>query len=249
MGAGFPASARLTRPLGPGSALAEISEDGHHAAVGAVGVLQAELDEDVGDVLLHRAVGDDERARRWRRSTGPRPSARAPRARAAVSGLQAGRRGGAGSAAGRRPRGRCTVPPAATRRTASRNSRDVGDPVLQQVADARRAAADAARWRSAPRRTARSTRIGQRRARARGPPARPAGPRRCSVGGIRTSTTARSGRCSSTASTRPGPSPDRGDRLDAAVGEQPDQPLAQQHGVFGDHDPHGARHRTDVTTP
>ena len=61
---------------------AQVGEHGEHAAVIVVAGGQVELGEDVRDVLLDGAGGDDERRGRSRRSCGPRPSARAPRARA-----------------------------------------------------------------------------------------------------------------------------------------------------------------------
>ena len=64
----------LGRPDGlSGSAAAEVGEHGQDAAVAAVGLGEPELPEDVGDVLLDRPVGDDEAARRSRRSSAPPP--------------------------------------------------------------------------------------------------------------------------------------------------------------------------------
>ena len=87
--------------------------------------------------------------------------------------------------------GSSTVPPAATRRTASTNSRDVGDPVLEQVADRALRRWPAARGRRAARRTATAP--------APGSPAVPSraaiaarSPSSVNVGGSRTSTTAAS---------------------------------------------------------
>ena len=64
-------------------ARAQVRQHGEHAAVVVLAGGEAELAEDVGDVLLDGAGGDDERAGDRRRWCGPRPSARGPRARAA----------------------------------------------------------------------------------------------------------------------------------------------------------------------
>ena len=57
---------------------------------------------------------------------------------------------------------------------------------------------------------------------------------------------ATSGRCVSTASASPDASGHGRADLDARLGEQPGQALAQQHGVVGDHDPHGSSASTSV---
>ena len=60
------------------------------------------------------------------------------------------------------------------------------------------------------------------------------------VGGIRTSVTTRSGRCSSAARSRLSASATAATTSHAGRVEQPDQPLAQQHGVLGEHYSHGS---------
>ena len=192
----------------------------HAAVVGSAG-REVELGEDVADVLLDRAVADHERAARSPRSTGPRPSARAPRARAATA-ARADPGAGCGRAAARRPRGRARC---RRRRPGARVDElaHVGDAVLQQVADARACRRRAARWRSAPRRTARARGC---RSRASGSRISSAArrPSSVNVGGMRTSTTARSGWCRSTASTSSVGVADRGDDLLARVVEQAGEP-------------------------
>ena len=51
----------------------EEAQDRQHPPVVRLRHRQVELGEDVGDVLLDRALGDDQRRRRWPRWTGPRP--------------------------------------------------------------------------------------------------------------------------------------------------------------------------------
>ena len=63
---------------------AQVGQHREHPAVVVAGcVVEVELGEDAGHVLLDRALGDHELARRSPGWCGPRPSARAPRARAA----------------------------------------------------------------------------------------------------------------------------------------------------------------------
>ena len=130
------------------------------------------------------------------------------------------------------------MPPPTTSSSAVEERVDVGHPVLEQVADAARAVGEQFvgvgdldvlgehehRRPRAPRRRASTA--------ARSPSS-------VCVGGIRTSTTATSGRCSRTARTSEGPSADRGDDLGAGLLEQPDQALPEQHRVLGEDYPHG----------
>ena len=55
-------------------------------------------------------------------------------------------------------------------------------------------------------------------------------------GGMRTSTTATSGLCAPTLRSRSSRVAGLSDDLEAGILEQPNDPLAQQHGVVGDHD-------------
>ena len=201
-----------------------------------VGLGQAELREHLAHVLLDGALADLRAARRSRRWSGPRPSARAPRARA-------GQRVERPTA--RRPiscattSGSITVPPAATRARGGDELLHVGDAVLEQVADAARAA------REQLGRVALLDVLAEdqdRGVRAGGGAPRPrrARPRR--------SASAASGRrrsrgpasCSSSAASSASPSPTAGDDLVAVVGEQRGDAVAQQHEVLGDHDAHGS---------
>ena len=116
---------------------------------------------------------------------------------------------------------------------------DVGDAVLEQVADARRCRRRAARWRSAPRRTARA-RGCRPSASCRRISSAARRPSSVWVGGMRTSTTARSGWCRSTTPQQLVGVADGRDDLLAGVDEEAGEPGAQQHGVLGDHDPHGS---------
>ena len=100
-------------------------QHGEHAAVVVLGGRQVELGEDVAHVLLDAPC----RSRRGRGRSpgccGPRPSAPAPRARAASAG-RADRAGGTGRAAARPPRGRARCRrrrPAARRRGTRRRRR------------------------------------------------------------------------------------------------------------------------------
>ena len=150
---------------------------------------------------------------------------------------RAGRSPAADRAAARRPRGRARC---RRRRPGDRveELRDVGDPVLEQVADALGVAGDAGRSRSAPRRT------GEARApRPRGYCARMTSAARTPssvwVGGIRTSTTHDVRAVLGDRAAAAGRRRRRGDDLEAGVGEQVDEALAQQDRVLGDHDAHG----------
>ena len=58
------------------------------------------------------------------------------------------------------------------------------------------------------------------------------------VGGMRTSTIARSGSCSATTASSDSASPTRASTV-ARVLEQPGEPLAQEDRVLGDHESHG----------
>ena len=68
------------------------------------------------------------------------------------------------------------------------------------------------------------------------------------VGGMRTSTTATSGRCSATASTSEPPSPTRAHTSTPASASSLANPSAPEHRVVGDHDPHGTTASTRVPT-
>ena len=112
--------------------------------------------------------------------------------------------------------GSSAAPPAATRRSASRNSRDVGDAVLEQVADPAACRRPAGRRRSAPRRTGRAS-AAPRPATACGSRARRCTPSSVNVGGIRTSTTQTSGWCSLDGAQQRLAVVDRVDDLEAAL--------------------------------
>ena len=108
-----------------------------------------------GDVLLDRADGEDELVGDARRSIGPPPSGRSTsrsRRRQLLERVVAPSRA---RTAARRPRGRAPCRRRRPGRTASTNSADVDDPVLEQVADVRRGRRRAAPWRRSARRTAR----------------------------------------------------------------------------------------------
>ena len=66
------------------------------------------------------------------------------------------------------------------------------------------------------------------------------------VGGIRMSTTAMSGACSSTIASSWSASAARRHHVDPRLGEQVGQTVAEQSGVVGDHDPHGSTASTVV---
>ena len=65
-------------------------------------------------------------------------------------------------------------------------------------------------------------------------------------GGIRTSTTARSGLCSLTAARSRSASSTAADHVVAGVLEEPGEAFAQERLVLGDHDPHGSSAVTTV---
>ena len=226
--------------------LPQPAQHGEHPAVVAVGGRQVELGEDVGDVLLDGAVADDQRGGDGGvgAALGHEPqhlalAGRQPaeRVAAAAAGEQLGDDLGVEG-------GAALAHPA----HGVEELGDVGDPVLQQVADARRCRRPAARWRSAPRRTARGRGC---RPRASGPGSASAARRPSSVwvGGMRTSTTARSGLVAlDDVEQRVGVAHGGHDLL-AGVDQQAGQPGSQQHGVLGDHDPHGSSTRRVVGPP
>ena len=129
-----------------------------------------------------------------------------------------------------------------------RGTRDVGDAVLEQVADALAAAAEQVGGvalldvlaEDEDRHVGVAARGSRRAART---------PSSVWVGGMRTSTMARSGSCSSTAAMQRVGVADRGDDLVAGVGEQRREALAQQDEVLGDHDAHGSSARTRSARP
>ena len=135
--------------------------------------------------------------------------------------------------------GSTTVPPAATRRSGvERTRRASSDAVLEQVADAVRALARAARARAAASTYCDSTRTPTSGCSA-GSARRPRRPSSVWVGGMRMSTTATSGSARSHRSPEPVGVADRRDDLEARVREHPREALAEQRGVVGDHDAHG----------
>ena len=99
----------------------QVAQDGQHPAVIGVRRRQAELAEDVPDVLLHRPLGDHQDRRRSRRWTGPRPSAPSTSRSRAVSAPSPSVRRLAPSS-WVTTSGSSAVPPAATRLSASMNS-------------------------------------------------------------------------------------------------------------------------------
>ena len=68
-------------------------------------------------------------------------------------------------------------------------------------------------------------------------------------GGMRTSTTARSGACSPTSASSVAASPARPTTSCPASSSNPREPLAQQHRVLGDHDAHGSSTAIRVPAP
>ena len=144
-----------------------------------------------------------------------------------------------GSSRRRRPSSCATTsgssaePPSPTRRTRVDEALDVGDAVLQQVADALGVRRRAARARSPPRRTGRAR---ARRSRASSARICCAARRPSSVwvGGMRTSTIATSGLCARDLAQQVVGVAGLADDLEAGVLEQADEPLPQQHGVVGD---------------
>ena len=142
------------------------------------------------------------------------------------SGLPARRRA---EQAARRPPGR--APCRRRRRVSQRVGEgvDVDDPVLEQVAEAAGVPSRAASARSALSTYWESSRMPSSGLGSRGARRRPRAPSSVNVGGIRMSTIATSGSCSRDRPQRaPSASPRRADDLDARLGEQPGQPLAQQ---------------------
>ena len=83
----------------------------------------------------------------------------------------------------------------------------------------------------------------------RGSRARRAGPRRCSVGGMRMSTIATSGSCSSTAREQLLGGRRLGHDVDARAPQERGDALAHQRAVVGDHDAHGSSAVTTVPAP
>ena len=171
---------------------------------------------------------------------GPRPSGTAPsRSRGAEACARVASR--------RRPSSWATtsgsraVPPSPTRRIGVEELADVGDPVLEQVADAARRRRRAGRRRSAPRRTGTGPGSASPGRRARGPPARPAGPRRCGWAACRTSTIGQVGAvAASTARDQLGAVADLATTSIPAVGQAAGHDPRAAARVLGDHDPHGS---------
>ena len=124
------------RTVGPWGAYAlQVRQNGQHAPVPRRARRQLELGEDARDVALHHALADAEARRRSPGWTGPRPCARAPRARAARA-CRAGPRGARRSSIRATTSGSSAEPPCPTWRTALAKRVAVGHAVLEQVADA-----------------------------------------------------------------------------------------------------------------
>ena len=137
----------------PVTSAAEPGEDGQHAAVLGVRGRQPEPPEDGRDVLLDGAVGHDERLGDAR----VRPALRHERQHLPLAWRQRVQRSAA--ATGQQLRHHLGV----QHRSAAGHAvdgidevGDVGHPLLEEVADRLRVGRRAARWRSAPRRTARA---------------------------------------------------------------------------------------------
>ena len=125
---------------------------------------------------------------------------------------------------------------------------EVRDAVLEHVADALRARLQQLERVARPRRTARAR--GSRPAGPRSRIARAArSPSSVCVGGMRMSTIATSGRCASTSASSSSPSAARPDDVEARLGEQPREPLAQEHRVVGEDHSHGISACTTVPRP
>ena len=148
----------------------------------------------------------------------------------------------------RRPSGSSAEPPSATRRTRRGELLDVGDAVLEQVADAlgaSRPSSSSARptstyWEST------STPTSGCAARISSAARRPSS---VWVGGIRMSTIATSGLCARTCAQQLVGVAGLSDDLEAGFPEQARDALAQQHAVVGDDDAHGISARTLVPPP
>ena len=125
---------------------------------------------------------------------------------------------------------------------------DVADPVLEQVADALGRVGEQLH-RQAELDVLREHEHADRPGAARGSRAPRAAPRRCAwaAGGCRRSTTSSGVAAHLAASARRRPA--LGDDVEARLGEQPGEPLAQQDAVLGDRYPHGISARTRVPPP
>ena len=133
--------------------------------------------------------------------------------------------------------GSSAEPPSPTRRTASRKSSDVGDAVLEQVADALGAVGQQVERVALLDVLREHEHAGLRMLAAdlfRGD----AGPSSVLVGGMRMSTIATSGVCAATLRSRSSASPAWPTTSNPALLEQPGDALAQEHRVLGDHDAH-----------
>ena len=139
--------------------------------------------------------------------------------------------------------GSSAVPPAATVRSVETNSVDVGDAVLEQVAEPARGARRARARRRRSRRAGRGRRS-RSRGGARGSPAPPAGPRRCAsaASGCRRS---RCRACSASTAAQQARRPRRAWAATSspASSQQRDDPAADEQVVVRDHDPHGSSAR------
>ena len=148
----------------PRSTRAEIAQDGEHATVVAVTGRQPELGEDVVDVLFHRAAADDECGG----DAGVGPAFGHQREYLAFARGELAERV---AAAGEQLRDDFGIERAAALGHPVQRVEelpDVGDPVFEQVADARAGGRRSVRWRTAPPPTG--------TARGRPPPATGPGP-------------------------------------------------------------------------
>src|SRR5215211_4185483 len=220
-------------------------EDGQDPAVVGGGGGEAELAEEAGDVLLDRALGDDQAL-----GDGGIAAALGHQGEdVELAGAERGQRVGAAAAAEELgddlgvDGGAALADPV----DGGQELADVGDPVLEQVADALGAAGEQVAG------VALLHVLGQDQdgggggalADLQGGPQALVG-----VGGGHAHVDhGQVGPVGVDGRDQAGAVADLGDDLDPAVGQQPGQALAQQHGVLGDHDPHGSSALITVGPP
>src|SRR5215469_7756033 len=219
----------------------QVAQDREDPAVITVGGGQAELGEDVVDVLLHRAVADEERGGDGRVGA-PFGHQREHLAFAGGEGRERV------TAAGQQLRNDLGVQRAASRRHPIQGLEELGqvrDPVLEQVADAVRPVGQQLGG------VALLHVLREHQHAHLGPAAayhqRGAQPL---VGEGRRHPHVHYHGVGLVLADRPKELlglPGGRDHVVPGLGEQPGQPLAQQHGVLGDHDPHGSS--TSITVP
>src|SRR5215213_10827873 len=236
---------RLKHRWSPGRSGAEVGEDGQDPPVVAGRRGEAELGEDARDVLLDGAVGDDQAL-----GDGGVAAALGHEGEdVELAGAEGGQGVGAAAAAEELGDdlgvdGRAALADPAD---GGQELADIGDPVLEQVADPPGAAGEQVAG------VALLDVLGEDQdGRPGGPLADLQGGPQALVGvggGHADVDHGQVGTVGVNGRDQAGAVADLGHDLDPAVGQQPGQALAQQDGVLGDHDPHGSSARITVGPP